>query len=550
MSSITPTLSSIRCAFSTRCCRPSYYSYARSRQRKNTRIIHLTRSLSSHGNPKRPNRHHHGNVKEGLVLSEERIERIWKSFNVDSGVGNDKFNREEFFKEFPHVIKQLLDTDQGTSRISPPRGTMNEISSQRSIETPKPPHSTTRNNMNNKLNEKHFQVVEDEEEKLKRMFSKVKAQGNIPSSTKNEIQTLLMKELETVLELWLSVANTFADKIHDNDNENNEEVAILALDRAKTLLLKFEAEYVLELRKALEYDDESDLILTAPHTINYQKIISAYYYIYTKKERSISQTSLVEMQSKCSSLLKKMIKHIISRRMQALEYAEETEEIQSNNDQIIEQRGHFGLNTSPKQLISMYTSRIHMTSYTDAIEMVTLASNLLQEMELYYHDFFTVPSVSKNNQKFLLTISPTRGDFNNVIHAYSRIAIKFHCSASAQKALEVVNRMIKRCEAYTRESDGLDKTMNAIVAPNLSSFKAVVGAFASQNELSMDDLETIEKLMNTMDKYENVQSDRSMDELVKQCSLKCVDDNKEKRFKRINESISSIKNEGENEGMQ
>ena len=452
--------------------------------------------------------------KGGLILSEDQIERLWNSFKVvDSD--NNKFDIGDFLKEYPHINTSLA----------------NKIKDIKENHTPKDDGEMT-SHMNAIDCSQNFIVVEEAEGKLLSMFSKVKSQETIASSTKKDIQLLLMEELETVIQLWISLANS-------GGQMDNQEAAMFALDRAKALLLLFEAEYVKELRAALEYEDDSELILIAPHTINYQRIISAYYNIYKKKERSIARNDLVQIQSHCSDLLTKMMKHIISRRMQALESRVDTENSQ-NKSLLIEKRGHFSLNATYKQLISMYTSKIHLVSYTEAVDMAISASNLHQEMELYYHDFFTVSSPSTENQKFLLSIHPTRQTFNGVIQVYARIATKFKCSASAKKALDVINRMNKRYQAYQREGGGPD-TNKGIVSPNLSSFRAVIGAFASLEKTTTDDLELIEKTLNVMNQYDHIKIDDSISKLVEQCWFNCEDVNKKDRFyKCINLVLSNI----------
>ena len=128
-----------------------------------------------------------------------------------------------------------------------------------------------------------------------------------------------------------------------------------------------------------------------------------------------------------------------------------------------------------------------------------------------------------------------------MIHFYARIATKFQCLASAKKTLEIVNRMNKRYEAYKRETDGSEMAKRGIVSPNLFSYKAILGAFSSLNEVSIEDLEKIEEILLTMKQYENLELDESMTELMRECLDKCNDNCKDSRVKMLNGLIASKK---------
>ncbi len=432
--------------------------------------------------------------KEGLILSKDQIQRVWNSFEVENDIALDI---AEFLEEYPNINPSLKDKLFREENVSANDGSENDG------------HATLLENQNS--------IVIEAEEKLQRMLTKIKSQPSIPSSVRNKIQTLLTEELETVIELWIRVANNIDDASAGGCDK--KDVSLQALERASALLLQYEAEYVKGLRKSLDAEDDN-FFPAVPHTICYQKIISGYHYRHTKRERIISQQDLLRMQSQCSILLKKMVKHILSRRT-----ASRDEE--NSSSLVVEKRGNFVLNTSYKHLISMYTSRVHLSSYTHGIEMTTLARNLLQEMELHYHDFFTAPSPSEKNQKFLLSIYPTRRIFNSVIMSYSRIAIKFQCPASAQKALEIVNRMEKRYEAYTREAAGPKDAKGGVISPNLTSYKAVLSAFANLDEISIDSLKDLNAMLNIMAKHSNVQFDETMSKLLKDCWSKCSHPQKE-----------------------
>jgi len=453
-----------------------------------------------------------------LILSKGQIERIWNSFDV--GKNNDgvleSLDMSEFLNKYPNINPSLKESLSREENVS-----SNGESQKNDIAT----------NDETKSLESQHSIVIKEEEKLQRMLTKIQSQSSIASSIRSEIETLFTQELEAVIELWINVANNSINKI------DNDEGSLFALERASSLLLQYEAEYVKGLRQSLDEDDDNAHFFPAvPHTISYQNIISAYQYILNKRERDISQSNLVRMQSQCSVLLKKMMKHILSQRTESLEESSSSVDEGHTNARAFEPRGKLALSTSYKHLISMYTSRLHLSSYTHGFQMATMARDLLQEMELYYHDFFTVPLPSKKNQEFLLSIHPTARIFNSVILSYTRISIKFQCPVSAKRALEIVTRMGKRYEAYMREAVELKDTKGAML-PNLTSYKAVLSAFASLDDVTIDTLEDINAMVNTMEKHGNVQFDTTMANLLKECWSKCSHPQKEHRIRDMHKKI-------------
>jgi hypothetical protein len=80
---------------------------------------------------------------------------------------------------------------------------------------------------------------------------------------------------------------------------------------------------------------------------------------------------------------------------------------------------------------------------------------LLQEMELYYHDFRTLP-LSKEHivlQKFLMSIYPTYFSFSCVIEGLLRAAKTFNCMYSLHRAVDTLERMQKRYIAYDKNRE-------------------------------------------------------------------------------------------------
>lgn len=455
-------------------------------------------------------------INDGLVLSIDQIKRIWKS-NECNEIENNSFELREFLIDFPHVNPSLSEEIEQDLHTDDDKSIQDYSKDLSRFKSNKKKRNSDIDMSNFKFPDSNIAV--QAEEKLYRMLSRVKSQDSIPSAMRSQIKVLLMEEFETVIDVWLSLAARSIKKSNNDDEDYNskmEQESLAALFRASKLLLDFEAEFIIELRKSVSYGEDTELYLGAPHTINYQKIISAFYAVFNKKEETMALSNLESIQFQCSNLLKRMMKHIISRRMVALNDDIGHNE-QEDQQPLIEQRGNFALSTSFKQLISMYTSRRNITTYAHAVEKVTMASTLLQEMELYFHDFYTIPSPSDQNQQFLLSINPPKRAFNSVIHFYSNIAIKNKCSSCAMKTIEILNRMNKRHLAYGKKYDEQDDSDNIIALSNLSSLKAVFGAFASLDQIEPGALQDLNVLATNIKNDKRIKMDSTLMQLIGEC---------------------------------
>ena len=455
-----------------------------------------------------PARQRRMNVNDGLVLGPEQIQSIWKSYGSSGDVTNNTFDLKEVLLQYPHINPHLLKEIENNSEVRE-----RDQNFDGGIETIQEDVEPT------KFEFPNTNVAVMAEDQLQRMLSKVKSQENIPSAMKCQIRDILMEELETVIDLWLSLVDGNID-ILGKENESfafkMEQESLAALFRASRLLLEFESKFIIELRTSVEYDEHTELILSAPHTTNYQKIISKFHHVFRKREGSMTESRVEAIQSQCAKLLEKMMKHIISRRMDSL-----NDEIdQSNKHHQVEQRGQSVLSESFMQLISFYTCSDHNTSYTSAVEKATMASKLLKEMELYFHDFYTVPSPSEDNQQFLLSINPPNQIFNSVICFYSSITIKHKCGGCAMKSVEILNRMNKRYQAYVEKSDEQNNLGILFAQPNLSSYKAVLQAFCSLNQIDQQSIQELEELVASINDDDNVNNDTSLLSLIEECRSK------------------------------
>jgi hypothetical protein len=496
-----------------------------------------------------------GTRTKGLVLSEDEIKNLWISFQM-------KYNNGETTVATAATTATTTTTTATTATTAPTTTTEWEEFDLEQFHQKYPniqidfSQSHNANNMNKKENAKvsthHYSIAQEAEENLHRMYAKVKKahEGTIPSDVQIQLQQLLMKDLEMVFDIWLSIAvkNMQAIKPQKGDDSDDyissivkerQKIALFALDRATQLLFQFEAEYVLNLRKSVEYDDDDEgdgMLLAAPHTINYQKLIQKYkkfYNVFFKSRKVMESETLMHIQSQSLALLKKMMKHIISRRMTVLDCPpEDKEDMIKQYDSYSEKRGEINiLHSSYTQLIDLHTPKFNdftqPPSYIEYMTMVSTSSTLLQETELYFHDFFTISSPSEANQEFLLSINPTTRSFECVIQTYVNCAMQYKCLPSAQKALEIFIRMNKRHEAYTREAESSKTSSSSvqnIAIPTGNLFKAVIATFASFNQIHKNDLEKIDELYKTINESVNV--DVKTKNLLKQCRLKCNNSSK------------------------
>jgi len=536
-------------------------------------------------------------ISEGIILSQEQIERIWNSYQVeeeeeeveeeDGAKGTrESFNMEYFCSTYPHVNPSLKDSDDASLVFLESSKNESKLNSstKENKDIPSSYLSSTLTSVSASASAAsasaassiyiHHPIAEEAEEKLNRMLTKIKSHQNLPSAMYEQIQNLLQEEVETVIDLWIRISNDDGDD--DNFDNHCQEVAIAATDKACNLLLQYETQYMQGIIAMSHFDDDDDdddhnnnngrnntnessnFYPSAPKSITYQKIISNYYehsIIDNNKQESLSQSHLDHVQAQCLKLIKKMMKDILSKRMYSLKStSDDHNEEQSNTksgqssdvaDQYPhEPTGYIPLNETYNQLIFMYTSTQHAaSSYTHVIEMTTMASKLLQEMELYYHDFITTSTTnlssssssssstgrifgSIDQQTFLISIYPMKSTFDSVIFAYARIASKFNCIASARKTSEIVTRMEKRYSAYVREADNvatakimyakedldvvdetkqtrrndsIDTVIHNIFLPDMETYMSVLGAFASLDTISGDDLEDVLRILNVVE---------------------------------------------------
>lgn len=474
----------------------------------NNRKSHQSLHKKNYAKNSIPARQRRIDINDGLVLGSEQIKSIWKSYGSSGDAANNTFDLKEVLLQYPHINPHLLKEIENNSQMKETHQTCDGGIEfvQEDVEPSKFEFPDTN-------------VAVKAEDQLQRMLSKVKAQENIPSAMKSEIRDILMEEFETVIDLWLSIADENMDMVGKETESFDfkmEQESLAALFRASRLVLEFESKFIIELRKSVEYEEETELILSAPHTTNYQKIISTFYNVFRKRKGTMAESRVEAIQSQCAKLLEKMMKHIISRRMDSL-----NDEIdQSNEQHHVEQRGQYTLSESFMQLISFYTRSDHDSNYTTAVEKATMASKLLKEMELYFHDFYTVPSPSRDNQQFLLSINPPNEIFNSVICFYSSIAIKQKCGSCAMKSVEILNRMNKRYQAYVEKSDEQNNSDILFAQPNLSSYKAVLEAFCSLKQIDQQPIQELEELMASANGDDNVRNDASLQILIEECRSK------------------------------
>ncbi len=427
-------------------------------------------------------------TREGLAISQEQIERLW---NLFEGQEASSFDAKDFVSKFPRVnsflSKKMMNVD--TSVIN------EDSSTTFSLDLKEDPF-------------KFSPIAEEAEEKLQRMLKKINKHDSMPPEIQTKIQNLLLQELETVLDLWLRISETA-------ECQTLEE-ALAPIDRAAELLLKFQTLH--EKGVKLLSKNVTAFYPPAPVVRSYQTILQEYHQLFLSAEQYQPQLSLIEIehfQSQCRMLIKGMMRQVLTmRRMQSLHDVTSTTDARSWNTSSNQLSNTEPLNNTYTNVISMHTIPIYETSIppSNMREMTNSASKLLQEMELYYHDFHTIPLDSSNYtttnttefpadlQALLISIHPTQEPFELVIGAFLKIASDTHCKYSITRASDVLERMDKRYQAYvSNDSDNAHVCTGQVFKPDLELYMSVIGGYTGMDNLTPNDAERMTNLLKRIE---------------------------------------------------
>jgi hypothetical protein len=172
---------------------------------------------------------------------------------------------------------------------------------------------------------------------------------------------------------------------------------------------------------------------------------------------------LLKFQCSGRKIIQGMMKVALTLRMHALSHEEEEE---GEQNMIISWDPDIALHDCYNTVLAMHTSEQIMNqpmapsmSQKELLVVITETANnsckLLQEMELYYHDFRTLPLPKEHIilQKFLVSIYPTNVSFSSVIEGLLRSAKTFNCMYSLHRAVDTLERMQKRYIAYDKNRE-------------------------------------------------------------------------------------------------
>jgi hypothetical protein len=400
-------------------------------------------------------------IKEGLSISQTQIERLWNLYDVNNEDGSpQEFEVKTFASKYPNVNKAL---SAKTSLDPQPDLSLSTDASPNSFDI-------------EEVSEEIFNPIAQEAElKLQRMLSKIDnhdaLQFKIPSDVQRNIRMLLTEELETVLDLWLRISQT--------DECQTLQQAVTATDRAMDLLLQFQSL------------NERGIKIAAPIHC-YQAVLHNYFELFTINETTLGVNDLIHFQKRGRGLLKGMIKQVITARINAL----------NGNEALTTLNYERPLHDSYNAVLSMHTSdqilKQPMKASSSkneiqavATDMVNGSSKLLQEMELYYHDFHTnqLPIEHQSLQDFLVSIHPQKESFQKTIGGFVRVAEEYRCMYSIQRAVDVLERCWKRYLAY--EKNGEDN-MEQVFKPDVELYEMVLRAYEKMGgNMNLDKVENL-----------------------------------------------------------
>lgn len=395
--------------------------------------------------------------KEGLSISKNQITRLWNLFDIED---DNKINFQEFTRNFPSINKNLTmeyaTSDKNCADTSHLRSNISTISSL-SDDPTQDDHDT------GEASEEIFNpIAQEAEQKLQRMLSKIdnREASDLPSDIQNTIRNLISEELETVLDLWMKISHT--------DECETLQQAVEATDRAMNLLLQFQTL------------NESGIKVIPPIHC-FQSVIDNYYILFKNNEASLTIKDIEHFQTQTKGLLKGIVKQALTLRMYALE---------RNDCQFFSaEKSKTNLNETYNKVISMFlteqiTNQPMTASYSKArlqtivTEMANEGSKLLQEMELFYHDFHTneISAENEDLQNFLVTIHPSEESFKMIISTFTCLAEHYGCLFSIQRAVDILERCWKRYVAYENSADS---NMMEIVKPNVELYETVLKCYSN-----------------------------------------------------------------------
>lgn len=436
--------------------------------------------------------------REGLSISKSQITRLWNLFDIGD---DNKINFQEFTQKFPNINKNLTmeyaPSDKNCTDSSQLRSNISTISSLSD--------DPTQEDYEGEASEEIFNpIAQEAEQKLQRMLSKIdnREASDLPSDVQNTIRILISEELETVLDLWMKISHT--------DECETLQQAVEATDRAMNLLLQFQTL------------NESGIKVIPPIHC-FQSVIDNYYILFKNNEASLTIKDIEHFQTQNKGLLKGIVKQALTLRMYALE--------RNESQSFSAEKSKTKLNETYNKVISMFlteqiTNQPMTASYSEArlqaiaTEMANEGSKLLQEMELFYHDFHTneISIENKDLQNFLVTIHPSEESFKMIISTFTYLAQHYGCSFSIQRAVDILERCWKRYVAYENSEDS---NMMEIVKPNVELYETVLKCYSNMEvknintekiqllvqEASLENLPTIKPLL---DKICNGPSDLSL----------------------------------------
>lgn len=398
-------------------------------------------------------------IKEGLSISQTQIERLWNLYDVNNEDGSpQEFEVKTFASKYPSLLSAKTSLDPQQPDIS--------------LSTDASPNSF---DLEEASEEIFNPIAQEAELKLQRMLSKIDnhdaLQFKLPSDVQRKIRLLLTEELETVLDLWLKISQT--------DECQTLQQAVTATDRAMDLLLQFQS-----------LNERG--IKIAPPIHCYQAVLHNYYELFTINETTLGVNDLIHFQKRGRGLLKGMIKQVITARINAL----------NGNEALTTLNNERPLHDSYNAVLSMHTSDQIMKQpmkassskneiQAVATDMVNGSSKLLQEMELYYHDFHTnqLPTEHQSLQDFLVSIHPQKESFQKTIGGFVRIAEEYRCMYSIQRAVDVLERCWKRYLAY--EKNGEDN-MGQVFKPDVELYEMVLRAYKNMGgNMNLDKIENL-----------------------------------------------------------
>lgn len=430
-------------------------------------------------------------TREGLNISKEQIQRLWNLFDSvrvqkDGEEIPQEWNLEEFVSKYPYIFKG------GVSKAKHDGdGTLAASNSSIPNEYPKG-DSKSMNVLNNHNNDMQLHqdmfhpVVQEAEIKLQRMLTKIHAHhdgedsAQIPPDVQNKIRELITEELETVLDLWLKTSQT--------KECQTLQKAIATIDRASELLFYFQS-----------LNEKGGIIIYPPIRC-YQRVIDHYYDLFKVNESTLCLDDFFKFQSSGRKILRGMMKIVLTHRMHGMNQTDGSplEPLSSWDRQIAPLHDSFNavisMHSSPQVLNQPLTHTLTPKELQATVtDMNHASSKLLQEMELYYHDFQTLPLPQDDEslQRFLVSIHPTHASFSQVIGGLVRTAKHFGCIYSLHRAVDTLERMQKRYNAYEKSEE---TNMDEIVKPDIPLFEMVLRQCKEMNsELNLNRIENMIK---------------------------------------------------------